>query len=140
SVAKMKEEGVSLLFFSGNTLCWVTPFKPSSSGNANRIIFRGGPYGDHQWARNRIRANGPFPERGPDEGPLMGVRNIQPITGGGDWTITKADHWMFEGTGVKNGDFIPGLIGWEVHGDPPAIPGLEIVAEGTKWHNNKGKP
>ena len=29
---------------------------------------------------------------------------------------------MFAGTGVKKGDRIPGLIGWEYHGDPPAIP------------------
>ncbi len=46
----------------------------------------------------------------------MGVRNIEPVNGGGDWIITKADHWMFAGTGVKNGDAIPGLIGWEYHG------------------------
>ena len=33
---------------------------------------------------------------------------------------------------MKKGDAIPGLIGWEYHGDPPTdIPGLEIVAEGT---------
>jgi hypothetical protein len=37
---------------------------------------------------------------------------------------------MFEGTGMKRGDRIPGLVGWEFHGDPAPIPGLEIVAEG----------
>ncbi len=32
---------------------------------------------------------------------------------------------------MKQGDRIPGLIGWEYHGDPPAdIPGLEVVAGG----------
>ena len=30
---------------------------------------------------------------------------------------------MFAGTGVKKGDRIPGLIGWEYHGDPAALPG-----------------
>ena len=29
------------------------------------------------------------------------------------------------------GDRIPGLIGWEWHGDPAAIPGLQVVATGT---------
>ena len=29
---------------------------------------------------------------------------------------------------VQAGDRIPGLIGWEWHGDPAKIPGLEIVA------------
>ena len=63
----------------------------------------------------------------------MGVRNIEPVNGGGDWTIVKPGHWIFAGTGVKAGDRIPGLIGWEYHGDPAAIPGLEIVGAGTAW-------
>src|SRR5690606_8384806 len=78
-----------------------------------------------------LKNHGPFPEHGPDEGLLMGVRNIEPINGGGDWIITKADHWMFAGTEVKNGDRIPGLIGWEYHGQPADLPGLEIVAGAT---------
>ena len=33
---------------------------------------------------------------------------------------------------MKQGDAIPGLVGWEYHGDPPHdINGLEIVAQGT---------
>jgi hypothetical protein len=34
---------------------------------------------------------------------------------------------------MKQGDSIPGLVGWEYHGDPADIPGLEVVAEGTAW-------
>lgn len=134
SVQKMRDEGVNLLFLSGNTLCWVTPFKPASDGRPNRIMFRGGPYGaDNDYAVGRERDHGPFPERGPDEGLLMGARNVEPVNGGGDWIIRKPDHWIFEGTGVKAGDRIPGLIGWEYHGQPADIPGLEVVASGTAW-------
>lgn len=134
SVVKMRDEGVSLLFLSGNSVCWVTPFRASHDGRDNRIIFRGGPYGgDYKYAVNREREHGPFPHRGPDEGYLMGSRNIEPVNGGGDWIVTLPEHWMFEGTGMKAGDSIPGLIGWEYHGDPPAIPGLEVVAGGTAW-------
>ncbi len=134
SAEKMRDEGVSLLFFSGNVICWVTPFSPNSRGVPNRTIFRGGPYGgDYKYAVREAEKNGPFPERGPDEGYLMGVRNIRPITGGGDWIITRPEHWMFDGTGVKKGDRIRGLVGWEYMGDPPPIKGLEVVAEGTAW-------
>ncbi|MEZ0386531.1 MAG: N,N-dimethylformamidase beta subunit family domain-containing protein, partial [Verrucomicrobium sp.] len=59
--------------------------------------------------------------------------NIDPVNGGGDWICEKPDHWIFNGTGMKKGDAIPGLIGWEYHGDPPPIEGLEIVAGGTAW-------
>ncbi|MEO5999432.1 MAG: N,N-dimethylformamidase beta subunit family domain-containing protein [Chitinophagaceae bacterium] len=133
-VAALKDGGVNLLFFSGNSICWVAPFSPGSNGLANRAIFRAGPYGgDRPHAEVREKANGPFPERGPDEGLLMGVRNIRPVNGGGDWIITKPDHWMFEGTEIKKGDRIPGLIGWEFHNDAAAIEGLEVVAQGTAW-------
>jgi hypothetical protein len=99
------------------------------------VIFRGGPYGgSNQWAEEREREHGPFPERGPDEGYLMGARNHHIVNGGGDWICVKPEHWVFAGTGMKQGDSVPGLIGWEYHGDPPAdLPGLEIVAQGTAW-------
>lgn len=134
SVSKMRDEGVNLLFLSGNAVCWVTPFREGFDGRPNRIIFRGGPYGgDNDYAQEREKTHGPFPERGPDEGFLMGARNTRPVNGGGDWTIAKPDHWIFEGTGMKAGDRIPGLVGWEYHGGPADLPGLEVVAEGHAW-------
>ena len=126
SVEKLRDEGVSLLFLSGNSICWVSPYRNSVDGRPNRIFFRGGPYGaNNDYALEREKENGPFPERGPDEGLLMGARNIEPVNGGGDWICTKPDHWIFAGTGMKAGEKIPGLIGWEYHGAPAEIPGLE---------------
>jgi len=135
SAETMRDAGVNLMFFSGNAVCWVSPFRASSSGAPNRIIFRGGPYGGKQeYAQDRQQKNGPFPEHGPDEGLLMGARNGRPINGGADWIVTKPDHWLFAGTGMKQGDRIPGLVGWEYHNlAATEIPGLEIVAEGTVW-------
>lgn len=134
SVERLRDAGVCLLFLSGNAICWVTPFRPSSDGRPARIIFRGGPYGaGNDYAEGRRKDHGPFPERGPDEGLLMGARNVEPVNGGGDWIIRRPEHWIFEGTGVREGDRIPGLVGWEYHGDPADLPGLEIVAGGTAW-------
>ena len=134
SVVALRDAGVNVLFFSGNSVCWVAPMRAGFDGRENRIVFRGGPYGgDYQFAVNREKNHGPFPERGPDEGFLIGARNVEPVNGGGDWICTKPGHWMFDGTGMKAGDSIPGLIGWEYHGDPPAIDGLEIVGAGTAF-------
>ncbi|MEO6788037.1 MAG: N,N-dimethylformamidase beta subunit family domain-containing protein, partial [Chthoniobacteraceae bacterium] len=72
---------------------------------------------------------------GPDESLIIGARSIVPFNGGGDWTCTKPDHWIYEGTGMKKGDSIPGLVGWEHHGAPAKLPGLEVVAEGTSWRS-----
>ncbi len=134
SVMQMRDAGVNLLFLSGNAICWVTPFRAGYDGRPNRIIFRGGPYGGtRSYALQREKEHGPFPEHGPDEGLLLGARNVEPVNGGGDWVVLKPDHWIFAGTGMKRGDRIPGLIGWEYHGDPASLPGLEVVGGGTAW-------
>jgi hypothetical protein len=133
SVVQMRDAGVNLLFLSGNAVCWVTPLRPSSDGRPARIMFRGGPYGGpYQYAAQREKEHGPFPHRGPDEGYLIGARNVEPVNGAGDWVCVKPDHWIFAGTGMKQGDRIAGLVGWEYHGDPPTdIAGLEVVSAGT---------
>ena len=43
----------------------------------------------------------------------MGARSPYPFNGGGDWICTKPDHWIFDGTGMKNGDAHsgPGRLG-----------------------------
>ena len=40
---------------------------------------------------------------------------------------------------MKSGEGIPGLVGWEWHGDPAPVPGLEIVATGPT-QSAPGKP
>ena len=140
SVAAMRDAGVNLMFLSGNSVCWVTPLLPGTAGNEKRIICRTGPYGGYG---RLARAGGGWGELkdfagreadiGPDEGLLMGAINVIPVNGGGDWTCARPDHWIFEGTGMKKGDSIPGLVGWEYHGDPAQIVGLEVVAEGTAF-------
>ena len=132
SVVKMRDSGVSLLFFSANTCCWVSPMMPSTDGRPNRITHRGGPYGgDQPYAIIREENYGPFPHHGPDEGLLLGARNIHRVVGNGHWTCHRPGHWLFEGTGMKKGDSIRGLVGWELHGQAATeIPGLEIVGQG----------
>jgi len=128
NVKQAIEEGLNVGFLSGNTCCFVAPLSPGSDGRPNRIFYRAGRYGGLLEAEKPIM--GPFDLEGPNENTLIGARTVNPFNGSGDWIISKADHWLFEGTGVKNGDRIPGLVGWEFHGDPAPIPGLEVVATG----------
>ena len=135
TVKKLSEEGTSLLFLSGNTLCWVSPFGSGTSGRPLRTLTRSAPYvgyAGHQ-PENGIA----FAPTGPDEGLLMGARNIRPVNGGGDWRCELPDHWLFEGTGMKRGDVVPGLVGWEYHGNPADLPGLEVVASGFAFQGGE---
>ncbi len=123
--------GVNVAFFSADTCIGLVPFLPSSSGVANRVISRIGNFGPRmdEWAREGAPEVLKL-EQGPDQAALIGARDVYPYTGGGDWTCAAEKHWVFAGTGMKDGDAIPGLVGWEWHGEPADIPGLQVVAKG----------
>jgi hypothetical protein len=126
-------DGLNLAFLSGNSICGVAPLLPSTDGRPHRVITRVGRYGSPQKEEleHGFEEEALFTQNGPNEATLMGARSTYPTTGGADWICRKPDHWLFAGTGMKEGDGIPGLVGWEWHGDPAPIPGLEIVASGT---------
>src|SRR5688572_28719534 len=128
--------GVNVLWLCGNSVFVVSPFSASSDGRPNRVIERVGHFAglsDEEVERARRVFSADYQRAGPDESLIIGARTVIPFNGGGDWTCTRPDHWIFEGTGMKKGDSIPGLVGWEHHGEPAKIPGNEVVAEGLVW-------
>jgi hypothetical protein len=114
--------GVSVGFFSGNAVCGRILLDERERAFERVGVF-GPPEGTREFASMRSLAH----ER-PYGNELMGAHSTGPVTGGADWICTAPDHWIHAGTGLKRGDAIPGVIGWEWHGDPALIPGLEIVA------------
>jgi hypothetical protein len=122
------DAGVNVAFLSGNTCCFVAPLSPSSTGQPHRTFTRAGCFGG--MSEKEAEIMGPFPMEGPDERDLIGARTIMPFNGSGDWIVTDDTCWLFEGTGMKNGDSIPGIVGWEFHGEPAPIEGLKVIAEG----------
>ena len=107
------EGGLNVLWLCGNSVFIDSPFTASSSGQPNRILTRRGCFGDlrQDETENYGHLFDALKSTAPDERKIMGVRSVVPFNGGGDWTCRKADHWIFEGTGMKNGDSIPGLVG-----------------------------
>ena len=124
------DEGVNVAFLSGNAVCGVVPLLPSTDGRPARIITRVGLFGGLDDTVEGFPAMKLLTDHGPSEGLLIGARNAYPVTGGGPWVCSMPDHWLFEGTGMKAGDAIPGLVGWEWHADPAPIEGLEVVSRG----------
>lgn len=123
--------GMNLAFLSGDT-CWgLIPFLASSSGVPNRIITRVGQFGPlEQIAADEYPEIKLFKKSAPTEAELIGVRNTFPYTGLADWICKDADHWIYENTGMKSGDRIKNLIGWEWMGKPADKKGLVVVAGG----------
>lgn len=137
NVKQAVADGLNVAFLSGNSICGVVPLLPSTDGRPHRAITRVGLFGgvgDEAQGFPDMRL---LEQDWPNESSLIGARSQYPITGGGDWTCRKPDHWLFAGTGMKEGDSIPGLVGWEWHGDPAPIPGLEVVASGPTINSAK---
>ncbi len=134
-------DGLNVAFLSGNTCCGRIALRPDSAGVPNRTYGRVDYFGPRDEGMiKRFPSMAAFPFRSPPEGLLLGARsNVPPCTGGADWICTLPYHWIYAGTGMKEGDHIPGVIGWEFHGNPPDLPGLEIVATG-RTQDAPGKP
>ena len=111
-VTRARNDGLSLAFFSGDTMWHEIEFYDSS--------VTGAPCRAYARRANEVNTNMPEAEK------LMGVKSG--TVGYGDWVVTKAAHWAYEGTGLKDGDRIPAVIGWEYNGEPADIQGLEVLA------------
>jgi hypothetical protein len=108
-VSEARDAGLNLAFLGGNTLSAAVTLLPSAEDQPQRIFRRDSIFG---------RSN---------EALLMGGR-VSGISGG-DWICRNHEHWLYEGTGIKEGDAIKDLIGWEFHGRPDmGLPGMEILA------------
>jgi hypothetical protein len=116
--------GVSVGFFSGNAVCGRVLFDEGTRAFERVGVF-GPPGGTREFqSMSSLEHERPYAHE------LIGAHSTGPVTGGADWICTQPDHWIYAGTGMKQGDAIPGVIGWEWHGDPAPIAGLEVIATG----------
>jgi hypothetical protein len=130
--------GVNVGFFSGNAVCGRIQFAEGAGRSRSRAFERvgvfGPPGGTFEFqAMKSLRHERPYAHE------LIGAHSTGPVTGGADWVCVRPEHWIFAGTGMKHGEGIPGLVGWEWHGDPAPIRGLEIVAS-APTSSAPGKP
>ncbi len=138
NVQNAVRDGLNVAFLSGNAVCGRIQLSADTAGNPHRVFERTGVFGPPGGTRDFIAMKS-LPHERPYANELVGAHSTGPVTGGADWTCVRPDHWLFEGTGMRTGDSVPGLVGWEWHGDPAPIPGLEIVASGPT-QEAPGKP
>jgi hypothetical protein len=126
------QNGLNVAFLSGNAVFGVVPLNLQNwQGRPHRILYRLGFFGGPRMNYKGGYSTEVWEKHGrEDEALLIGAHTMSPANGSGNWIVTNAEHWIFEGTGMKNGDMIPGLVGWEHHGAPAKIPGLEVIATG----------
>ena len=123
NTVKARDQAVSIGFFCGNSVFGRFRLM-TNNGKENQHFKRDGRLSDKD---------------------LMGSGSGSGIIGGGDWLVQESDHWIFKGTGMKNGDAIEGIVGWECHNElSENIPNLKKVAYGPTnfyewptWENKK---
>lgn len=131
-VEAARDHGVHLAFLGANACFWQIRFEPDAAGVPERTIVAykdavaSDPVvADPSLARARL-ATGRWrdaPTSRP-EAALIGVMYLaDPVDA--DVVIDEANHWAFEGTGLRPGDRLPGLLGYEVDavaaGSPPGL-------------------
>lgn len=115
NIVTARDQGLSLAFLSANYMYWPIELLPDSGQSANRTISvaadtKNGP--DVQYRKSCDFACNPESEQAVVGGMWDGPGH----QGNGDIVVPSdapLDHWVFANTGLKVGDVVPGLIGYE---------------------------
>jgi hypothetical protein len=118
--------GVNMAFFGGNGVYWQVRFEPSPlTGVADRVMvgYKDRSIDPLQGPTTTILWRDPFINR--PEQTLMGVQftgQIDFSTPNAPFVVQNSSHWVYAGTGVHDGDQIPGIIGYEMDGSTAGTP------------------
>jgi Domain of unknown function (DUF4347)/Domain of unknown function (DUF4082) len=123
NVEKARDNGTNLAFFSANSAYWRVRFESSTTGQSNRVLaiykdnWNLDPVAqlDNSQATTRFRST----QVNRPENALLGVMytgQTSNTTGGFDFVVSNAADPYYAGTGLQNGDKIPGLVGYEWDG------------------------
>ncbi len=133
-VEQARDHGVSLGFFSGNSVYDQVRILPSSNG-ARRIItcYKDAaldPLYHHQ--NSAVTTNWRAPELGRPEQMLMGEMSESWFNGSFALKPVHTNNPLFAGTGLHEGSQVPGVVGYEyerVFKNVPTPAGLTIIAQ-----------
>lgn len=120
-----RDRGVHLAFFSANTCYWQIRLEPSGiTHEPDRTIVaykEKARWHDPLWLDETVANDGHVttqwrnPPVSRPEADLLGVMYVEsPVDS--DFEVAEAEHWIFQQTGLRRGDVLPGLLGYEVDG------------------------
>src|SRR5216117_3629654 len=121
AVVAARDAGVNLAFLGGNAVNWQARFEPSSSGVPNRVLvcYRNAtldPIADPSLKTVLWRD----PPLNRPEQTLVGVQftdqvlfTQQTSSSYVPYVVTNSANWVYAGTGFRDGDSVPGIVGYE---------------------------
>ena len=124
NVERARDGGVGLAFLSSNTSYWQIRLESDSDGIANRTIVA---YKEKALSNDPILTDGDptndylatttfrnAPVNLPEESLKGNMWTLTDTPVSGDIVVENTSHWVFANTGLRPGDHLPGLLGYEV--------------------------
>ncbi len=107
--------GTNVLFLSANEIYWQVRLESSLLGPARRVTCYKSAKLDPFAPTHPQLTTCRWRERPVDdpEAPLIGQMYGHIVRRPGDWIVRGANHWLYEGTGLRDGDRLVNLIGQE---------------------------
>jgi len=145
--------GVNLGFFGADAIDWQVRFEPSISGVPNRVMVC---YRDATLDPNTdptlktVEWWSPVLNR--PEQAFVGVQYASQVNatfppgGWASYVVTNSGNWVFAGTGFKNGDQVPWIVGyeadrqWSQFPTPNAIPGTYTLLSNSPLGAGASQP
>ena len=103
--------GTSVAFLSADELAWQVRFEASPVGVARRVVLlevavSGPDHGDPAGAHDLSLARAPVDD---PEATLIGQMYGHVVARVADWVVASSGHWLYAGTGLRDGDRITNL-------------------------------
>jgi len=112
-----RDAGVNLAFFAADTGSVQVRFEASATGTPNRVMicYKNANIDPVYGPTTTVAFRSP-PVNRPEQA-LRGVISgsmLNPGTPLFDYVVTNSSHWIYAGTGLKDGDTVPGIVGYEM--------------------------
>jgi hypothetical protein len=119
-----RDRGVSLGFFGANAVYRQVRLAPSASGVLDRVLvcYKEARLDPVQGPTTTVNWRDP-PVNRPEQ-TLLGIQYTADVTYGHNvpYVVTDSHHWVYAGTGLHDGDAIPGIVGYEMDRAMPDYP------------------
>ncbi len=120
AVEAARDGGTSLVFLSANSMYWQVELDPGVTGEPDRLLTcrkrRSAP------TRSAPARSALWREQGEPEQLLLGVQYAGRVPEPAPMVVHNTGHWLWEGTGLQDGDRIPGLVAGESDRYYPRVP------------------
>jgi hypothetical protein len=132
SVEALTASRINLAVFSANCAYWQVRMNPDPKGRADRVMLS---YKQFAAQKDPYRTAAPAlvtgrwrdePVNMPEDR-MFGSMYIGIPHAPAPLVVSNDKHWIYEGTGLKNGDMIPGVVGGEVDAYLGKLPGVEVL-------------